>query len=218
MVLSSYGFSQTTSPTTPQSSNAAFLMRAMQDSQAEVEIGHIAETRAQNPQVRDFASMMVRDHTRAVERIRRAMNNGAATGTDNQTSPVLTKDDQDLADRLANLSGAAFDREYVNAMVEDHRKTVHEFEQEAGVSGKNRSSSNDSDRKKPNDDTTESPLPTDDNPIDKNAHAPDHDELFTATPSNNTRDTSARSVARELLPTLRNHLLQAERLQRTLQN
>jgi putative membrane protein len=32
-----------------------------------------------------------------------------------------------MADRMSKLSGAEFDREYVNAMVEDHEKDVNLF-------------------------------------------------------------------------------------------
>jgi putative membrane protein len=43
---------------------------------------------------------------------------------------ILTAKDRALKDRLDNLSGEAFDRAYMNAMVRDHRSDVAEFRTE----------------------------------------------------------------------------------------
>ena len=44
---------------------------------------------------------------------------------------ALAPKDQALRDRLARLSGAAFDRAYMRAMVSDHQKDVSEFRHES---------------------------------------------------------------------------------------
>jgi predicted outer membrane protein len=190
----------------------------MEANQAEIELGRLAESKAENPQVKDFAAMMVRDHTDALNRLREvpgaptsnSTSSSATTTTSGQGSRTksqssstsssgeiqLSKEHQQLLDRLQNLSGSNFDREYVNAMVQEHQKDVRAFQDKAGVSGTSSSSGTTSNsgqgRAKP---STE--------PTEPGGAASGSD--------------SAQSVARELLPTLQMHLSEAQSLQRQLQ-
>jgi predicted outer membrane protein len=85
-------------------------------SMAEVELGRLATSRAQSADVKAFGEMMVKDHTQAnmdLSRIASQMN---------VTLPKdLDQKHKDLAAKLSKLTGAAFDREYVNAMVTGHQ-------------------------------------------------------------------------------------------------
>jgi putative membrane protein len=100
-----------------------FIQEQIADGQAEVELGRLAQERAANAQVKEFAQMMVRDHTQAgseLKQIAARHNLQPATGEHD--------DHRDLQQRLAKLNGAEFDREYINAMVDDHEKAVSAVE------------------------------------------------------------------------------------------
>src|SRR5438045_127575 len=88
--------------------------------------------------------MMVKDHSDALNRLRQAESlqssnnnnskNSSSENTQSTSGATLSKEHQQLRDRLAQLSGNDFDRQYINAMVQEHQKDVREFEQEAAKS------------------------------------------------------------------------------------
>jgi putative membrane protein len=84
---------------------------------AEVELGRLATSRARSADVKAFGEMMVKDHTQAnmdLSRIASQMN---------VTLPKeLDQKHKDLSAKLSKLTGAAFDREYVAAMVMGHQE------------------------------------------------------------------------------------------------
>src|SRR5262249_12122316 len=112
---------------TPNSANAAAIAKLVEANTAEVEIGKMASDKAENPRVKEFADMMVRDHTDAHMKLS-ALPGGNPAGT------KLNAKDQQLKDRLSKVSGAQFDREYMRAMVTDHQADVKLLEQMSGRS------------------------------------------------------------------------------------
>ena len=56
----------------------------------------------------------------------------ASPSTSSSSIPPLSAEHRQLMTRLEGMSGAQFDREYINAMVNGHREAVKFFEQEAG--------------------------------------------------------------------------------------
>lgn len=69
---------------------------------------------------------MVTDHGEANQKL-----NGIAS-SDGVTLPAsLNSKDQALYNKLSGLSGTAFDREYMNAMVKDHKMDISEFQKES---------------------------------------------------------------------------------------
>jgi putative membrane protein len=93
-----------------------FAEQAMMANVAEVKLGEMAVTRAQSPAVKEFAQMMVRDHTKAKSELQQAVK-----GNDVKEPTQLDTKHQALYDRLNKLNGAEFDREYMMAMVDGHR-------------------------------------------------------------------------------------------------
>ena len=83
---------------------------------AEIEMAQLASQRAQSPDVKQFAQMMIRDHTKAGNELKQAVS-----GHDVQMPAHMDDKHQSVMDRLKNLRGAEFDREYMNAMVEGHQ-------------------------------------------------------------------------------------------------
>lgn len=105
-----------------------FVAEMIAGGQAEVELGKLAQEKSSNKQVKDFAAMMVRDHTKAGEELK-----AVATSAHVDLTQANADNDkhQDLRERLAKLSGAQFDREYINAMVDDHEDAVNDVQDKA---------------------------------------------------------------------------------------
>ena len=94
-----------------------FAEKAAYAGNAEVKLGQLAIERSQDPAVKEFAQMMVRDHSKAGNELKQAVK------THDISAPAgLDPEHQQLYDRLSRLRGAEFDREYMKAMVEGHTK------------------------------------------------------------------------------------------------
>ena len=107
-------------------SDQTFVMNAAKGGLAEVELGKLAQQKAQSDQVKNFGKRMVDDHSKANDELKTlAQNKKITLPTD------LDPKDKAVRDRLSKLSGDAFDRAYMNAMVRDHRKDVNEFKMES---------------------------------------------------------------------------------------
>jgi putative membrane protein len=111
---------------TLNSDDQDFVKNAAKGGMTEVELGRLAEQKATNPEVKNFASRMVRDHSKADQQL---TNLAAAKGVDLPSGKGLMNDATYL--KLKVLSGAAFDKAYVNAMVDDHKQDVADFEKES---------------------------------------------------------------------------------------
>jgi putative membrane protein len=103
-------------------SDQEFVMDAARANMAEVEIGKLAETRASSEQVKTFAKRMVADHQKALDSLKMV-----ATNDKIPLPSTLDPKAQELKNRLEKLSGNAFDRAYMSAMIKDHRQDVAEF-------------------------------------------------------------------------------------------
>lgn len=98
-----------------------FVTKAADDGLAEVQIAQLAADRATNPEVKSYAQKLVTDHTAV---------NQELMGIASSKGVSLDKDDgQDRAYRaLAKKSGADFDREFVEHMIDGHEKAIKMFE------------------------------------------------------------------------------------------
>jgi putative membrane protein len=105
------------------SPDRAFAMEAARGGLAEVEMGRMAAEKATQPDVKQFGQRMVDDHGKANEELK---------GLASQKQWTLPADPgpkhKAVHDRLMKLSGEAFDRAYMAAMVADHDKDVAAFE------------------------------------------------------------------------------------------
>ena len=103
-----------------------FIEKAAKGGVAEVELGNLAQQKAQNQQVKDFAARMVKDHSKANDELKSiASAKGVTVPAEMDKSAVKEKE------KLEKLAGAKFDREYMGHMVKDHKKDVKEFANEA---------------------------------------------------------------------------------------
>jgi len=107
-------------------SDKALVMKAAQGGMTEVQLGQIASKKGSSPEVKDFGSKMVADHGKANDELK------AIASSKNITIPdKLDAKHQAMVNKFNALSGAAFDKAYVNAMVEDHKKDDALFSKEA---------------------------------------------------------------------------------------
>ena len=203
-----------------------FLSKAMEINKAEMQLAEMAMNKSQNARVKDFADMIVRDHKEAMDklkdlheaRIAGRSKTGSTTGSTtsgatNQTTrnsidqqsgtdAPLTPEHKRVADRLASLSGANFDREFINEMVRGHREAIQLFEAQTHVHNTGGATT----RNQP--DTTSGQQTARQKPTSG-------DQKYSRSDLDKDMDTA--DFARDMLPTLRHHLEEAESIQRELQ-
>jgi putative membrane protein len=103
--------------------DAKFATDAANAGMAEVAAGKLAAEKATDPQVKEFGSMMVMDHTKANEELM------AIAKTKNITLPTAPDEEhQKMAAELEKKSGKDFDKAYVDAMVDGHKKVASMLE------------------------------------------------------------------------------------------
>ncbi len=107
-------------------SDYKFAVEATRGGTAEVSLGQLAAQKATDPAVRQFAQRMVQDHTKANQQLAQILTQkGVAIPTATSSS------EQRELDRLQKLSGADFDKAYMDHMLKDHKKDVREFQRTA---------------------------------------------------------------------------------------
>ncbi len=111
---------------TASTGDKTFALEASAASSAEVAAGQMALRKSSNPAVRAFAQKMIEDHSKANSELIRVTG---LSGIAIAKSP--TPEQQSAAARLDALGGSAFDRAYVALQLEDHRKAVALFNDEA---------------------------------------------------------------------------------------
>ena len=89
--------------------------------QVDIDAGRLAETKARNPQVKAFGKQMVTDHSGVNQQAVALATKLKVTPEDNPTSQSLKAGGADNVKKLTGLSGAAFDKAYV-----DHEVAYHE--------------------------------------------------------------------------------------------
>lgn len=104
----------------------AFLTKAIEGDNSEITLGRVAEHKGASPEVRRFGAMLVHDH--AASRVQ-AEKIASAFGV--KPTSELQPEAKDELNKLHGLSGKAFDQEFARYMVQDHRKDIDDFNQEA---------------------------------------------------------------------------------------
>ena len=95
----------------------------------EIELGKLALQNAKRQRVKDFGSMMITDHSQANEELKRlaSENNITLPGS-------LPADKQEHINLMSKMKDEAFDKHYIDMMVNDHKGDIGEFKKEAGSS------------------------------------------------------------------------------------
>jgi putative membrane protein len=99
------------------SGDEAFIAAVAQGGMAEIELSKVAMRTAESPEVRNFATKMVQEHT--------ANNAELADIAMRESIPLPVAPDSDhmqLRDKLIAMKGTEFDKTYMDAMRADHQK------------------------------------------------------------------------------------------------
>jgi putative membrane protein len=120
-----FGKTKARAATTP-GSDQEFVMKAAKADMTEVELGKLAENKASSDEVKTFARHMVDDHQKALDHLKTIAQNEKMN-----LPTAIDQKDEGAKTQLEKLSGQAFDRAYMRAMVRDHRLDVAEFKAES---------------------------------------------------------------------------------------
>ena len=108
------------------SPDSDFYVRAAQGGMFEVDASFLAEDKGGSPEVKQFASALVKERAAANLKLR-AM--GTAKGVD---LPHATTAEQKAAKaNLDGLTGATFDKAYLRSQINSHQQTIDLFQKEA---------------------------------------------------------------------------------------
>jgi putative membrane protein len=103
-----------------------FIKDAAAGGMMEVELGKVAADKATNDKVKQFGRRMQEDHSKANDELKKI---AAEKGVEVPTA--LEGKHKKTVDRLSKLSGEDFDRQYMRAMVDDHKEDLEKFQREA---------------------------------------------------------------------------------------
>jgi putative membrane protein len=101
---------------TPDSS---FYKKLAEGGLAEVSDATLAQQSATDPKLKDFAAMMIKDHTEANNKL------SALAGTKNLTLPTSASvTEMATHEKLKLESGTTFDKSYIKGQISAHRATI----------------------------------------------------------------------------------------------
>jgi putative membrane protein len=89
-------------------------------------LAQLGAERATNPEVKRFARKLADEHAQANRELINLANQNRV-----QVPREMTKEHQQIWQRIANLRGAEFDREFLQQVIKDHREAITTFEDKA---------------------------------------------------------------------------------------
>jgi putative membrane protein len=102
-----------------------FFEKAAAGGMYEVEVGKLAESKAQNADVKAFGAMLVKDHSAANDELKSLAQKKGVT-----LPAALPKSEQKDLDKLAKAKN--FDKEFIDEVgLEDHKKDIKLFQKAA---------------------------------------------------------------------------------------
>jgi putative membrane protein len=106
--------------------DASFYKNAAEAGIFEVDAGHMAQEKGNSQQVKDFGSMMVKDHSAANDKLQSiASSKNITLPTSASVAEMATEA------KLKVLSGDTFDKSYVKSQISAHQKAIALFHKEA---------------------------------------------------------------------------------------
>jgi len=173
-----------------------FLSKAVEMNTAEIDLAEMAIAKTHNPKIKEFAQMVLRDHTEALNKAKELMNARGTGG--NIAKAQLSAEHKRTAERLGKLSPVEFDRAFIDTMVSNHKNGVRTFEAQTRVHGNasaKKQTSNTTTRAKPSSTTTD-------------------DQKFSS--EELSMDVDTVEFAKAALPTMKHHLQEAITIQKEM--
>jgi putative membrane protein len=106
--------------------DTSFVKKVAENTKAELELAQLAEQKAADPQVKEFAQKIMTDHQKADEKLKAVAQQENIDLPDRKSSGETTE-----KGRLDRLNGADFDRAYMKHMVSEHEQDINDFRKEA---------------------------------------------------------------------------------------
>ena len=106
--------------------DASFVKDALEGDNGEVAIGNLAATKASSQAAKDFGKMLATDHGAHKQKVAALASSAGVTVSD-EPSP----EGKANLKKLQGLSGAAFDKAFKQAMIDDHQKDIAKYEKQA---------------------------------------------------------------------------------------
>ena len=116
--------------TKPSRADQTFLKEAIEGDLAEVDMGKLAQGKAQSQAAKQFGQMLEQDHG---QHLQKAKEMAQQMGLTPPTEPNAHQ--KKMYDELSDLSGAQFDKKFAQEMVSDHKKDINKYEKEAKSKG-----------------------------------------------------------------------------------
>ena len=130
IVGSLYGFAQASKPESTSgpggTSDQDFINLAAQTDMTEAHIGQLAESNAKSQGVKDYAQMLVADHTSDYKQISMIASQAGLS-----VPKGLDAKHEKMATGFEKLKGAAFDRKYIHDMVAGHEAAIAAYNKES---------------------------------------------------------------------------------------
>ncbi|HZU09208.1 MAG TPA: DUF4142 domain-containing protein [Pseudacidobacterium sp.] len=108
-------------------SDQQFVDFAAQTDMVEANLGQLAGTVASSQQVKDYAQMLVTDHTNDFDQLYKV----AQQANLNRPNAIDAQHNKAMIDPFQKLKGAAFDHRYVHEMIAGHTKALAVYKKEA---------------------------------------------------------------------------------------
>lgn len=120
---SAFGGDGGTSPSASLS-DGQILATLSAASTGEIAAAKLALKQSKNAKVKEFANLMIKDHTGANTKGQALAKKAGIAVEENDTSKQVTQDGEDELGKLRKLKGKPFDQAYVDAQVDDHQKVL----------------------------------------------------------------------------------------------
>jgi putative membrane protein len=114
--------------TTVSTADKDFILAAAQGGMTEVKLGELAARIGTRDDVKEFGRMMVKDHTTINDDLKALAAQKGVTLTE-----TVDAKHQGKLDKMAALTGSAFDDAYIDAMIKGHKKTARDFKAESAA-------------------------------------------------------------------------------------
>src|SRR3954449_12229455 len=122
--LTAFGTVNAQTPAAGAPNDAQIAMIAVVADTVDVDAGKLAAEKASSKEVKDFAETMVRDHTAVNAKATALATKLGVTPEESATSKKLKTDGDATLARLKKMSGAEFDKAYVDNEVAYHEAVI----------------------------------------------------------------------------------------------
>ena len=103
--------------------DSAFIKDAARGGEAEVQMGQMGVSKAQNQEVKQLAQRLEQDHTKANQELTQIAQKD---GVNLPTTPA--RKEERVADRLQDKTGAEFDKAFAEHAIKDHVRDIEKFQ------------------------------------------------------------------------------------------